>query len=58
MNGAWMTVWEIAGKRHGTKMGEGHLSERAHSVLEDFVMLEAQQTMSQALGGLWATVRK
>lgn len=53
MSGTWQTVWEIAGKRHMTKMGENHLSEHAHEVLQQFVVNEAQEVMMKALGGSW-----
>lgn len=53
MNGSWSTVWDIAGKRHSTNMGEDHLSEHAHEVLQGFVISEAQDAMASALGGAW-----
>lgn len=48
----WGVVWEIAGRRHGTKIGEGHLTEHAHEVLQAFVMAEAQEAMQNAMGGV------
>lgn len=53
MNGSWATVWDIAGKRHMTKLGEDHLTEHAHEVLQGFVISEAQDAMTNALGGIW-----
>lgn len=54
--GPWMTVWAIAGKRHMTKAGEDHLTEHAHEVLQGFVMTEAQDAMTSALGGFWTKI--
>lgn len=52
MSSGWSTVWEIAGKRHETKQGEDHLTDHAHTVLQAFVMAEAQENMRAAMGGL------
>lgn len=54
MSGPWATVWDIAGKRHMTKAGEGHLSEHAHAILQGFMIAEAQDAMATALGGFWS----
>lgn len=54
MSGPWSTVWDIAGKRHNTKAGEGHLSEHAHEILQGFMIAEAQDAMATALGGFWS----
>lgn len=53
MNGSWSTVWDIAGRRHGTRQGEGHLSEHAHEILQGFVMREAQEAIAQAMGNVF-----
>lgn len=52
MKGSWGTVWDIAGRRHCTNQGEGHLSEHAHEVLQAFVMQETQEAISAAMGNL------
>lgn len=56
MSGPWSTVWDIAGKRHNTKMGEDHMSSHAHEVLQGFMIAEAQDAMTNALGGFWQKV--
>lgn len=51
MKGHWATVWEIASNRHQTNIGEDHLTDHAREVLHRFMVEEAQNAMSQAMGG-------
>lgn len=52
MTGGWLTVWEIASRRHGTKMGADTLTPHGYAVLEAFALREQQEAMSQALGNM------
>lgn len=57
MNGSWHTVWVLAAKRHGTKRGEGHLSNHGFTVLQSFVQEEAKEAMSDAMGKVTYQIR-
>lgn len=49
MNGSWQMVYDIAARRHETKMGEGHMTPHGLTVLQIFYLLEAQSAMVAAL---------
>lgn len=49
----WLTVWDIAKKRHGTNLGEDTLSEHSVQVLQAFVAHEQATAMRNALGGVY-----
>lgn len=48
MNGSWMTTYEIASKRHHTKLGENHLTDNGLCILQGFVQMERQDAMDAA----------
>lgn len=48
----WKTVWEIAGRRNDTKQGQGHLSTHGFTVLQSFVVAEAQAAMHSQIGNV------
>lgn len=51
----WMTMYEIASKRHHTKLGENHLSENGLCILQGFVYAEKQMAMEAAVGEIVLT---
>lgn len=51
--GSWTTVWQIAAKRYETKRGHGTMSDHAFEVLQNFVMVEQQNAMREALGSAY-----
>lgn len=50
MTGGWLTVWDIASRRHGTNMGAKTLTSHGYTVLEAFAAFEQQEAVNQALG--------
>lgn len=52
--GIWTSIHEIARRRDETNQGDGHMSEHAIAVLQGFVVQEAQDAMSAAMGGMAA----
>jgi hypothetical protein len=53
VNTSWGTVWEIAGKRYQTNLGEKTLTDHGFEVLQAFVAAEQRSAMKEALGGMY-----
>lgn len=50
----WLTVYQIAGQRHGTRMGFGHLSEHGMHILQMLAVEEHERMKQEALGEIFS----